>query len=116
ESNMGFYCFDSKKLFSALARLGNDNAQGEYYLTDIPGILKADGEPVGIYVAHDPQELEGANDRRQLAALERAIRTRTVDRLMLETGVTFIDPSSAYVSSRAGIGRDSVVYPNVTIE
>jgi bifunctional UDP-N-acetylglucosamine pyrophosphorylase/glucosamine-1-phosphate N-acetyltransferase len=116
EINAGFYCFDSRKLFSALARLGNNNAQGEYYLTDIPGILLADGDGVAIYVAPDHQEVEGVNDRRQLAALEKASREKTINRLMLESGVTFVDPASAYVSSRATIGRDTVIYQNVTIE
>jgi len=114
--NAGFYCFDSRKLFAALGRLGNNNAQGEYYLTDIPGIFKSEGEKVSIYVAPDHQEVEGVNDRRQLAALEQALRDRTVKRLMLESGVTFVDPSSAYISSRAVIGRDTVIYQNATVE
>jgi len=116
EINAGFYCFDSNKLYSALAELSNDNAQGEFYLTDIPGMLLVEGEKIAIYVAPDPQEVEGVNDRRQLASLEQALRKNTIDKLMLESGVTFIDPSSAYISSRAVIGRDTVIHPNVTIE
>jgi bifunctional UDP-N-acetylglucosamine pyrophosphorylase/glucosamine-1-phosphate N-acetyltransferase len=116
EINAGFYCFDSTKLYSALAELRNENAQGEFYLTDVPGILLSEGEKVAIYVAPDHQEVEGVNDRRQLAALEQASRERTIKRLQLESGVTFVDPKSAYISSRAVMRRDTVVYQNVTIE
>jgi len=116
EINSGIYCFNTRKLFNALARVGKDNAQGEYYLTDVPGILAADGEDVAIFLCADASELEGINDRRQLAAMAEVIRTRTVEKLMLESGVSFIDPRSAYVSARAKIGRDTVVHPNALIE
>lgn len=116
EINAGFYCFDSAKLYDALSRLSNDNAQGEYYLTDIPGILKEDGAAVGIHIAPDAREVEGVNDRRQLAGMEAEMRTRTIQRLMLESGVSFVDAASAYVSSRAVIGRDTVICQNVSIE
>ncbi len=116
EINAGFYCFDSAKLYHALGRLSNNNAQGEYYLTDVPGILKADDERVGIYVAPNANEVEGVNDRRQLADMEKQIRRQTVAKLMLESGVTFIDPKAAYISARATVGRDTVIHPNVTIE
>jgi bifunctional UDP-N-acetylglucosamine pyrophosphorylase/glucosamine-1-phosphate N-acetyltransferase len=114
--NSGIYCFDAKKLYSALAEVGNQNAQSEYYLTDVPAILIGGGETVTTFTCDDHSQVEGVNDRRQLAAMEQEIRTRTVQRLMLESGVTFIDPSSAYVSSRASIGRDTVIHPNVTVE
>lgn len=116
EINSGIYCFDTRKLFAALERVGNNNAQGEYYLTDVPQILREDGEEVAIYQCGDPREVEGVNDRRQLARMEKVIRRRTVERLMLDIGVSFIDPKAAYVSSRALIGRDTVIHPNVTIE
>ena len=116
EINSGIYCFDTQKLFAALERVGNNNAQGEYYLTDVPQILREDGEAVAIYQCDDPREVEGVNDRRQLAQMEKVIRRRTVERLMLESGVTFIDPKAVYISAKASIGRDTVIYPNVTIE
>ncbi|MBP9665112.1 MAG: bifunctional UDP-N-acetylglucosamine diphosphorylase/glucosamine-1-phosphate N-acetyltransferase GlmU, partial [Pyrinomonadaceae bacterium] len=116
EVNAGFYCFYSRALYDALSRLSNNNAQGEYYLTDIPSILMADGQQIGVYVAPHPGEVEGINDRRQLAALEATLRERTIQKLMLEDGVTFVDPKTAYVSSRSAVGRDTVVYQNVTIE
>jgi bifunctional UDP-N-acetylglucosamine pyrophosphorylase/glucosamine-1-phosphate N-acetyltransferase len=116
EINAGFYCFASDKLYDALSRMSNQNAQGEYYLTDIPGILRADGQTVAIYTAPHPGEVEGINDRRQLAGLEATLRQKTVRKLMLESGVSFIDPTSAYVSSRAVLGKDTIIYANVTIE
>lgn len=116
EINSGIYCFDTRKLFAALAKVSNDNAQGEYYLTDVPGILRDAGEDIALYRHDDSHEIEGVNDRRQLAAMETELRLRTVNRLMLESGVSFVDPNSAYVSARAEIGRDTVIYQNVTIE
>lgn len=116
EINSGIYCFDSGKLFDALSRVRNDNAQGEYYLTDAPALLKDDGEPVSIFKYPDTSEIEGVNDRRQLAELERQIRRRAVKRLMLDFGVTVIDPESTYVGSAVSVGRDTVLHPNVTLE
>ena len=116
EINSGIYCFDTRKLFAALSQVSNDNAQGEYYLTDVPRILRDAGDDVAIFQCENAREVEGVNDRRQLAAMEKQIRRRNVRRLMLDSGVTFIDPKAAYISSRAVIGRDTVIHPNVTIE
>jgi bifunctional UDP-N-acetylglucosamine pyrophosphorylase/glucosamine-1-phosphate N-acetyltransferase len=115
EINSGIYCFDSRRLFTALAQVSNENAQGEYYLTDVPHILSSEGGEVAIFLCDDPAEVEGVNDRRQLAVMEAEIRERTLTRLMVD-GVTFIDPRASYVSSRAAIGRDTIIHPNVTIE
>jgi len=116
EINAGIYCFDTKLLFSALEGVKNDNAQGEYYLTDVPTLLRHAGEPVAIYQHGDTQEIEGVNNRLQLSDIERLLRRRTIGRLMLDYGVTFVDPRTAYISEFARIGRDTVIYPNVTIE
>jgi bifunctional UDP-N-acetylglucosamine pyrophosphorylase/glucosamine-1-phosphate N-acetyltransferase len=116
EINSGIYCFDAGKLFAALSQVTDDNAQGEYYLTDVPRILREQGDEIAIYQCSDPREVEGINDRRQLAAMEKLIRRRTIDKLMVEDGVTFLDPRSAYISSRSLIGRDTVISQNVTIE
>lgn len=115
EINSGIYCFDTVKLFDALSRVGNENAQGEYYLTDVPGILRADGEAVAVFECPDASEVEGVNERRQLAKMEKKTRKQANRRLM-ESGVTLLDPKAAYISSRAEIGRDTVIYQNVTIE
>lgn len=116
EINAGLYCFDAKKLFAALSKVSNNNAQGEYYLTDVPRILSEAGEDVSIYQHHDADEIEGVNNRVQLADIERLVRRRTIAKLMLDYGVTFIDPKTTYVSEQAKIGRDTVLYPGVTIE
>jgi bifunctional UDP-N-acetylglucosamine pyrophosphorylase/glucosamine-1-phosphate N-acetyltransferase len=116
EINTGIYCFDTRKLFAALEKVKNHNAQGEYYLTDVPSLLREAGEDISIYLHHDSTEIEGANNRVQLAELERILNQRTVTRLMLDHGVTFIDPRNTYVSARASVGRDTVIHPNVSIE
>ncbi|MDH3492673.1 MAG: bifunctional UDP-N-acetylglucosamine diphosphorylase/glucosamine-1-phosphate N-acetyltransferase GlmU [Acidobacteriota bacterium] len=116
EINSGIYCFDTIKLFEALSRISNDNAQGEYYLTDAPRILRQAGESVSLYKHRDQREIEGINDRSQLAVMEREVRRRTINKLMLDYGVSFIDPKNVYVSARTSIGRDTVIHPNVVVE
>jgi bifunctional UDP-N-acetylglucosamine pyrophosphorylase/glucosamine-1-phosphate N-acetyltransferase len=116
EINSGIYCFTSKKLFAALARVEPANEQGEYYLTDVPEILLSDGEKVNVYLHHDPREVYGVNTRAELAEFENLLRRNTVRKLMIESGVTFIDPSHAYISAEAEIGRDCVIHPDVSIE
>ncbi len=116
EINAGIYCFDTRLLYLALARVEPTNTQGEYYLTDVPGIMRADGEDAGIYLHPDAREVSGINTRAELAEFENILRRRTIRRLMLDSGVTFIDPTHAYISADAQIGRDTVIYPDVAIE
>lgn len=116
EINSGIYCFNTRKLFDVLSRVGNNNNQGEYYLTDAPHILREEGDSVSLYLHNDVREVSGINNRAELAEMERAVRTRTINKLMLDYGVTFIDPKHAYISSETEIGRDTIIYPNVMIE
>jgi bifunctional UDP-N-acetylglucosamine pyrophosphorylase/glucosamine-1-phosphate N-acetyltransferase len=116
EVNSGIYCFDSGKLFAALEKIQPTNSQGEYYLTDVPAVLKAQGDQIALYQHSDAREVSGINTRAELAEFENLMRRRTVRRLMLEDGVTFIDPSHAYISSDARIGRDCIIHPDVHIE
>jgi bifunctional UDP-N-acetylglucosamine pyrophosphorylase / glucosamine-1-phosphate N-acetyltransferase len=116
EINSGIYCFDSDKLFAALQQVRPTNSQGEYYLTDVPAILKSNNERVALFAHNDAREVSGINTRAELAEFENLIRRRTVRKLMMEGGVTFIDPSNSYVSGDAQLGRDCVVHPNVHIE
>jgi bifunctional UDP-N-acetylglucosamine pyrophosphorylase/glucosamine-1-phosphate N-acetyltransferase len=116
EINSGIYCFDSRLLFSALERVQPANAQGEYYLTDVPSIMLADGAGVGLFLHQDAREVSGINTRVELAEFEGILRRRTVRRLMLESGVTFIDPLHTYISEDAKVGQDTVIYPDVHIE
>jgi bifunctional UDP-N-acetylglucosamine pyrophosphorylase/glucosamine-1-phosphate N-acetyltransferase len=116
EINSGIYCFESKALFDALRKIEPKNDQGEYYLTDVAEIILASGGTVSVYMINDPREVAGINTRAELAEFENLVRRSAIRRLMIESGVTFIDPSHAYVSAEAQIGRDTVIHPNVTIE
>jgi bifunctional UDP-N-acetylglucosamine pyrophosphorylase/glucosamine-1-phosphate N-acetyltransferase len=116
EINAGIYCFESTKLNDALKRIKPNNAQAEYYLTDVPAIFSSDGDLVSIYLHHDAREVSGINTRADLAEFENLLRRNTIRRMMIEDGVTFIDPSHSYISSEASIGRDSVVHPDVHVQ
>ena len=116
EVNAGIYCFESRELFAALERVKPVNKQGEYYLTDVPRILRDEGHEVGIYQHPDAREVSGVNTRAELAEFENLLRRGTIRRLMLDEGVTFIDPSHSYISSEVQVGRDCVIHPNVHIE
>lgn len=116
EINSGIYCFDTKKLFAALSSVQNDNSQGEYYLTDVPSLLSDGGEAVSLYHHTDAREVSGINNRIELADLERVLCRRTISKMMLDYGVSFIDPKNSYISEQANIGRDTLIYPNVSIE
>ena len=93
EINTGTYCFDNKLLFEALNEVGNDNAQGEYYLPDVIEILKNKGEIVGAYQMEHEAESLGVNDRVALAEATRLMRARINEKHM-RNGVTFMDPQS----------------------
>jgi|ERR1051326_915973 bifunctional UDP-N-acetylglucosamine pyrophosphorylase/glucosamine-1-phosphate N-acetyltransferase len=116
EINAGIYCFESRQLFAALAQVQPVNSQGEYYLTDVAEILKNTEQVVAIYQHHDAREVSGVNTRAELAEFENLLRRGTIRRLMLEAGVTFIDPSHAYVSDEAQISRDCIIHSDVHIE
>lgn len=116
EINSGIYCFETRALFPALARVEPANAQGEYYLTDVPAILRADGEDVSVFLHTDAREVSGINTRVELAEFEHRLRVRTLRRLMLDSGVSLIDPANTYISPETEIGRDTTVYPSAHIE
>lgn len=111
EVNAGIYCVESGFLRDALARLKNDNAQGEYYLTDIVGFAIDDGHRVAHTLA-DPMEVAGANDRAQLAELDRAMQAR-INEAHMKSGVTIVNPETVRIEAGVTIGRDTVVQPNV---
>lgn len=109
--NGGIICADGAKLFDWLDQVGNDNAQGEYYLTDLPAIARKDNRIAQI-VEVDANEMEGANTRVELAQLERLMQDRLRERHMLR-GATLVDPQSVFFSHDTVIGRDVVIEPNV---
>jgi bifunctional UDP-N-acetylglucosamine pyrophosphorylase / glucosamine-1-phosphate N-acetyltransferase len=116
EINSGIYCFDSRKLFAALKLVKPANQQGEFYLTDVPEILLRQGDGVEVYLHEDAREVSGINTRAELSEFENLMRRQTVRRLMVDAGVTFLDPAHAYISAEAEVGRDCVIYPDVSIE
>lgn len=116
EINSGIYCFDAKELYRALRKIEPANDQGEYYLTDVAEIILASGGKVSVFLHHDSREVSGINTRAELAEFENLIRRSAIRKLMIEDGVTFIDPSHAYISVEAQIGRDTIIHPNVSIE
>ncbi|MDX8363134.1 bifunctional UDP-N-acetylglucosamine diphosphorylase/glucosamine-1-phosphate N-acetyltransferase GlmU [Cytobacillus sp. IB215316] len=115
EINTGIYCFDNKALFHALKQVSNDNSQGEYYLPDVVGILKNEGETVSVYQTPSFSETLGVNNRIQLAEAEQIMKERINNYHMLN-GVTIIDPHSTYISSNAQIGQDTTIHPGTIIE
>ncbi|GAX88668.1 bifunctional UDP-N-acetylglucosamine diphosphorylase/glucosamine-1-phosphate N-acetyltransferase GlmU [Effusibacillus lacus] len=110
EINSGTYCFDTPSLLEALKHLTNDNAQGEYYLTDCIDILRRQGRKVAAYCATDADEIMGVNDRIQLAVVEQLLREK-IRRDHMRNGVTLLDPSSVYIDTDVKIGADTVIYP-----
>ncbi|WP_137597720.1 bifunctional UDP-N-acetylglucosamine diphosphorylase/glucosamine-1-phosphate N-acetyltransferase GlmU [Paucilactobacillus kaifaensis] len=115
EINTGVYCFDNRTLFDALHLITNDNAQGEYYLTDVIGILKQRGDIVAAYQMDSFDESMGVNDRIALAKANQVMRDRINTHLM-QNGVTLIDPASTYIDADVKIGTDTVIEGGVSIK
>lgn len=115
EINTGTYVFDNKRLFEALKNITTDNAQGEYYLTDVIGIFKAAGEKVGAYKLHDFDESLGVNDRIALSHAEKIMRERINHNHMIN-GVSFVDPATAYIDCDVVIGEEVLIEANVTLK
>ncbi|MEQ8196703.1 MAG: bifunctional UDP-N-acetylglucosamine diphosphorylase/glucosamine-1-phosphate N-acetyltransferase GlmU [Clostridiaceae bacterium] len=114
EINAGMYCFDIKSLLGALNMLSNENAQGEYYLTDVIGILKSLDKKIGAVVT-DFEETLGVNSRIELAKAEEVLRER-INKKHLENGITIIDPKTTYIGPEVEIGQDTIIYPGNVIE
>jgi bifunctional UDP-N-acetylglucosamine pyrophosphorylase/glucosamine-1-phosphate N-acetyltransferase len=115
EVGVSIYCFEIPALLAALDHLTADNAQGEYYITDAPAIIAAQGRQVGILLHDDPEEVAGINTRVELAEIEQKLRQRKLRELML-SGVTIIDPTTTYIHQDVEIGQDSIIHPQVIIE
>lgn len=111
EINAGAYIFNYAALQSALARLNNNNAQGEYYLTDVISLLAADGLQLDTLPAADPLETTGVNDCVQLAAAANELYRRKAEELML-AGVTIVNPASCCIEMEVEVGADTIIYPN----
>ncbi len=112
EVNAGSYAFDLTVLRSLLAELKPDNAQGEYYLTDVVGLAVARGLKVAGLQLEDVSEMAGVNTRADLAHVHRLLNQRTIARLQAE-GVTVLDPATTWVDASCSVGRDAVLEPGV---
>lgn len=115
EINTGIYCMECPQMFDVLATLTNDNAQGEYYLTDVLQKLNAAGAKVGGACTADSDMVMGINSRKQLSVAEGVMRQRILDKLM-DAGVTIMDPASTFIEANVKIGRDTVIYPYTWLE
>jgi bifunctional UDP-N-acetylglucosamine pyrophosphorylase/glucosamine-1-phosphate N-acetyltransferase len=115
EINTGIYCFKRSMLVEGIKGISNDNAQGEYYLTDIVEFLNRKGIIVGGYKADNPSEFMGINTKRQLAEAQRAMNRQNLDRLM-DQGVIIDDPATTYVDSDVMVGADTRIMPGTFLE
>jgi len=114
EVNAGIYCVEAHFLFAALQRVGSDNRQGEYYLTDIVGIASADGLKVRKFHCADNEEVLGVNSRLELAQAHSALQRRHLSMLMA-AGVSVFKPDSVTIAKEVTIGKDSLIHPYVSI-
>ena len=105
------YAFDGALLRSAVQRIGTDNVQGEEYLPDVVGVLRADGRPVAAFIT-DSVQTGGVNDRVQLAAANAAYRDRLLDRHM-RAGVTILDPATTWIDADVLLEADVTILPGV---
>ena len=114
EINSGMYCFDIETLLLSLDKLNNYNSQGEYYLTDVIGILVEHGHKIGA-LPIPFEETMGVNSRVQLSEAERVLRKRINEKHMVN-GVTLIDPNTTYIDVDVEISRDTIIYPGNVIQ
>lgn len=115
EVNLGMYCFDIEELLKALKELKNDNAQKEYYLTDVIKIMYDKGLNTGSIVVSDNAEVLGVNDRMDLQVLTKALQLR-INTEHMKNGVTIEDINNTYIYDDVEIGIDTVIHPNTTIK
>jgi len=115
EINTGIFCIKARFLADGLKEIGQENAQGEYYLTDLVEIGRKRGMRCSAHMVADPAEVMGINTRADLAVATEALRQEKVMDLML-SGVTIIDPKTAYVDKTVEIGKDTIVHPNCVLQ
>ena len=115
EINTGTFCFDNQAMFEALAQVGNNNAQGEYYLPDVIGILQEKGEIVSAYQMKEFKDSIGINDRMALAEATKTMRQR-LNRQHMVNGVTFVNPEATYIDATVVSGNDTVIEAGVSLK
>lgn len=112
--NAGLYAFPAPDVFHRLERVEPDNAQGEIYLTDAPGMARDDGERVAVYVLDDASEAIGVNTRGDLARAHRALMDRHLEALM-DRGVSILEPARTTVEPTVEVAQDAVLHPGVSL-
>jgi bifunctional UDP-N-acetylglucosamine pyrophosphorylase/glucosamine-1-phosphate N-acetyltransferase len=115
EINTGIYCVKVSFLIEGLGEIGKDNAQGEYYLTDLVEIAKKKGLRCSAHIVSDPVEVMGINTRVDLAMASEVLRQAKLRDLML-SGVTIVDPKTTYVDQTVEVGKDTILYPNCHLQ
>lgn len=115
EVNAGIYCLNWGKIKNAFSQLTSNNAQGEYYLTDIIAWGKKNNLNVNAYILENSDEIYGINSRSNLAEATKIMNERKLNSLM-DNGVTIVDPSSTWISEETEIGADTIIYPSTYIE
>ena len=115
EINTGTYVFDNERLFEALKNINTNNAQGEYYITDVIGIFREAGEKVGAYTLKDFDESLGVNDRVALATAESVMRRR-INQQHMVNGVSFVNPEATYIDIDVEIAPEVQIEANVTLK
>ena len=115
EVNAGIYCLNWAKIKSAFGQLKSNNAQGEYYLTDIISWGKEQKLNVNAYILEDSDEIYGINSRLNLAQTTKMMNRRNLEKYMIN-GVTIVDPDSTWISEDTEIGQDTIIYPATYIE
>lgn len=114
EINAGVYCLNWEKIMPAFANLKTNNAQGEYYLTDIIKWANENGLKANVYTLKDKNEIYGINSKVELAEAARLLNSRTITK-HLTNGVEIIDPATTWISPETEIGADTVIYPSCYI-
>ena len=114
EVNAGIYCLNWGKIKPAFSQLTSNNAQGEYYLTDIISWAVNGGLNTNAYILENNEEIFGINSKAHLAEATKMLNRRIVNK-HLENGVTIVDPETTWISDATEIGADTVIYPNVFI-
>ena len=115
EINGGIYAFDLAPLFDALRGIASQNAQGEFYLTDLVAIYRRRKLPVETLLIDNPQEIRGINSRTELAEVSRIVR-QTKNEELMAAGVTLVDPATTYIDPDVEVGPDTVIHPGVVLE
>lgn len=115
EINTGTYVFNNKALFEALDKVGNENAQGEYYLPDVISIMKEAGDTVKAFTMDNFDEAIGVNDRIALAEATR-LMTKRINEKHMRNGVTFVNPTATYIEVDVEIGQDTLIESGVSLK